>query len=122
MGRIPGTTDAASRRRHEAKHHGGRNPMRVFAWLTAASLTLCVFASPVSARVVRMETKVALEDQSDSSIKQALREAFQTSVRGAIAMGFSRVWVDGARVLPDAVVLAMVATDEDDDADEARGE
>jgi len=35
-------------------------------------------------------------------------------------MGFSRVWVDGARVLPDAVVLAMVATDEDDDADEAR--
>jgi hypothetical protein len=96
--------------------------MRVFAWLTAAALTLCVFASPVSARVVRMETKVALEDQSDSSIKQALREAFQTSVRGAIAMGFSRVWVDGARVLPDAVVLAMVATDEDDDADEARGE
>ena len=96
--------------------------MRVFAWLTAASLTLCVFASPVSARVVRMETKVALEDQSDSSIKQALREAFQTSVRGAIAMGFSRVWVDGARVLPDAVVLAMVATDEDDDADEVRGE
>jgi len=96
--------------------------MRVFGWLTAASLTLCVFASPVSARVVRMETKVALEDQSDSSIKQALREAFQTSVRGAIAMGFSRVWVDGARVLPDAVVLAMVATDEDDDADEARGE
>jgi len=69
-----------------------------------------------------METKVALEDQSDSSVKQALREAFQTSVRGAIAMGFSRVWVDGARVLPDAVVLAMVATDEDDDADEARGE
>jgi hypothetical protein len=96
--------------------------MRVLAWLTAAFLTLCVFASPVSARVVRMETKVALEDQSDSSVKQALREAFQTSVRGAIAMGFSRVWVDEARVLPDAVVLAMVATDEDDDADEARGE
>ncbi len=67
-----------------------------------------------------METKVALEDQSEPSIRQALREAFQTAVRGAIAMGFSRVWVDGARVLPDAVVLAMVATDEDDDADEAR--
>ncbi len=94
--------------------------MRTFVWLTAASLTLCVATSPVSARVVRMETKVALEDQSEPSIRQALREAFQTAVRGAIAMGFSRVWVDGARVLPDAVVLAMVATDEDDDADEAR--
>jgi len=94
--------------------------MRTFVWLMAASLTLCVAASPVSARVVRMETKVALEDQSEPSIRQALREAFQTAVRGAIAMGFSRVWVDGARVLPDAVVLAMVATDEDDDADESR--
>ncbi len=94
--------------------------MRTLVWLTAASLTLCVAVSPVSARVVRMETKVALEDQSEPSIRQALREAFQTAVRGAIAMGFSRVWVDGARVLPDAVVLAMVATDEDDDADEAR--
>ena len=94
--------------------------MRTLVWLTAASLTLCVAVSPVSARVVRMETKVALEDQSEPSIRQALREAFQTAVRGAIAMGFSRVWVDGARVLPDAVVLAMVATDEDDDADDAR--
>ena len=94
--------------------------MRTFVWLTAASLTLCVATSPVLARVVRMETKVALEDQSEPSIRQALREAFQTAVRGAIAMGFSRVWVDGARVLPDAVVLGMVATDEDDDADEAR--
>jgi len=94
--------------------------MRTLVWLTAASLTLCVAVSPVSARVVRMETKVALEDHSEPSIRQALREAFQTAVRGAIAMGFSRVWVDGARVLPDAVVLAMVATDEDDDADDAR--
>jgi len=94
--------------------------MRMLVWLTAASLTLCVAVSPVSARVVRMETKVALEDHSEPSIRQALREAFQTSVRGAIAMGFSRVWVDGARVLPDALVLAMVATDEDDDADDAR--
>ena len=43
--------------------------MRTFVWLTAASLTLCVAASPVSAQVVRMETKVALEDQSETSIR-----------------------------------------------------
>src|SRR6266508_1975783 len=117
---VPGTTDAAAQRVTKQNHHCGRDPMRTFVWLTAAALTLCVATSPVLARVVRMGTKVALEDQSEPSIRQALREAFQTAVRGAIAMGFSRVWVDGARVLPDAVVLAMVATDEDDDADEAR--
>jgi hypothetical protein len=92
--------------------------MRLFVWLAAASLILAT--SPVSARVVRMETTVALYDHSEPSIRQAVREAFETSVRGAIAMGFSRVWVDEARVLPAAGVLAMVATDEDEDADETR--
>jgi len=33
-------------------------------------------------------------------------------------MGLKHMRVDGARVLPDAVILAMVATDEDDDAGE----
>jgi len=93
--------------------------MRVPLWLTAGSLVLLVLASPVSARVVRFETTVALENQSELAIKQALREAFETSVRGALAMGLSRVRVDGARVLPDAVVLAMVATDEDDAEEES---
>jgi hypothetical protein len=94
--------------------------MRVLVWLAAASLILAT--SPVSAGVVRTETTVALYDHSEPSIRQAAREAFETSVRGAIAMGFSRVWVDEARVLPAAVVLAMVATDEDDDADETRAQ
>jgi hypothetical protein len=74
--------------------------------------------APAWARVVRMETTVALEDRSEPAVKQALREAFDISVRGAIAMGFKRMRVDGARVLPDVVVLAMIATDEDDDAAE----
>jgi hypothetical protein len=95
--------------------------MRMLVWLTAALLALCVAAAPVSARVVRMETRVALEDHSELSIRQALLEAFQISVRGALAMGLSNVSVDGARVLPGAVVLALVATDEVD-ADETRYE
>ena len=96
--------------------------MRMLAWLTAAVLALCVAAAPVSARAVRMETRVVLEDHSELSIRQAFLEAFQISVRGALAMGLSNVSVDGARVLPDAVVLALVATDEVDDADETRYE
>ena len=56
------------------------------------------------------------------AIKQAIREAFEISVRGALAMGLRHVSVDGARVLSDAVVLALVATDEVDDADDTRYE
>jgi len=88
--------------------------MRVLHCLTVASLALLVCSAPVSARVVRMETTIALQDQSEPAIKQALKEAFETAVRGALAMGLPRVRVDGARVLPDAVILATVATDEDD--------
>ena len=91
--------------------------MRMIVWL-ATGLMLLAAASPARARVVRMETTVALGDRSEPSVKQALREAFEISVRGALAMGLSRMRVDGARVLPDAVILAMVATDEDDDAGE----
>jgi hypothetical protein len=96
--------------------------MRMLVWLTAASLALCVAAAPVTGREVKMETRVALEDHSERSIKQALREAFEISVRGATAMGLPHVSVEGARVLPDAVVLALVATDEVDDADDTRYE
>jgi hypothetical protein len=39
-------------------------------------------------------------------------------MRGAVAMGFSHIRVDGIQVLPNVVVLATIATDEDDD-DEA---
>ena len=91
--------------------------MRTLAGLVTV-LVLLACGSPAAARVVRMETRVALEDRSEPSVKQALREAFEISVRGALAMGLSRMRVDGARVLPDAVILAMVATDEDDDAGE----
>ena len=96
--------------------------MRMLVWLTAASLALSVAAAPVAGREVKMETRVALEDHSEGSIKQALREAFEISVRGAIAMGLPHVSVDGVRVLSDAVVLALVATDEVDDADDTRYE
>jgi len=92
--------------------------MRALVSLAAASLVAIIAASPVAARTVRMETVVALEDRSEPSIKQALQEAFETSLRGAVAMGFSRMRVSGARVLPDSVVLATIATDEDEADDD----
>jgi len=77
-----------------------------------------IAVSPAWARVLRMQTVVSLTDRSDPAVKQALREAFDTSLRGAVAMGFSRIRVDAIQVLQDTVVLATVATDGDDD-DEA---
>ena len=93
--------------------------MRALAGLVAALVIATVVAVlPVSARVVRMQTVVNLVYRSDPAVKQALREAFDTPLRGAVAMGFSRIRVDAIQVLQDTVVLATVATDEDDE-DEA---
>ncbi len=93
--------------------------MRALAGLVAASVVATLVAvSPASARAVRMQTVVSLTDRSDPAVKQAVKEAFDISLRGAVAMGFARIRVDGVQVLQDSVVLATVATDEADD-DEA---
>ncbi len=93
--------------------------MRALAGLVAVVVMVTIVAvSPAFARVVRMQTVVNLTDRSDPAVKRALREAFDTSLRGAVAMGFSRIRVDAIQVFEDTVVLATVATDEDDD-DEA---
>jgi hypothetical protein len=93
--------------------------VRVLAGLVAAILAaMALTVQPASARVVRIETAVSLTDRSDPAVKQALMEALQTSMRGAVAMGLSTIRVDGIQLLHDSVVLATIATDEDDD-DEA---
>jgi len=84
----------------------------------ALGMATIVAVSPAWARVVRMQTVVSLTDRSEPAVKQALREAFDTSLRGAAAMGFSRIRVDAIQVLQDTVILATVATDGDND-DEA---
>jgi hypothetical protein len=92
--------------------------VRVLAGLVAAILAaMALTVQPASARVVRIETAVSLTDRSDPAVKQALMEAFQTSMRGAVAMGLSTIRVDGIQLLHDSVVLATIATDEDDDAE-----
>src|SRR5947208_14897714 len=74
----------------------GEGTMRVLAGLVAAlAMATVVAVSPASARVVRMQTVVGLTDRSDPAIKQAVREAFDTSLRGAVAMGFSGIQPDG---------------------------
>src|SRR5262245_5806472 len=45
--------------------------------------------------------RVNLTDRSDPAVKQAVREAFDTSLRGAVAVGFSCIRVDAIQVLED---------------------
>ena len=91
--------------------------MRGFAGLVMAVLvaTATLSVSPAWARTVRFETAVNLTDRTEPAIKQALMEAFDTSMRGAVAMGLSHIRVDRIQILQESVVLAMIATDEDDD-------
>jgi hypothetical protein len=96
----------------------GEGTVRTLAGLVAGMLMAMIVAPPAWARIVRMQTVVNLSDRSDPAVKRAVKEAFDTSLRGAVAMGFVRIRVDGIQVLQDVVVLATVATDEDDD-DEA---
>ena len=93
----------------------------IMSFGAAAVLAMLVAVTPASARVVHLQTVVSLPDRSEPTIKQAMLEAFDTSLRGAVAMGFAYIRVDTIQVLPDSVVLAMVATDEDGE-DEAPGD
>lgn len=90
--------------------------MRRFAGLAMVLMAVGLIAAPAAwARAVRMQTVVNLTDRSDPAVKQAVKEAFDISLRGAVAMGFAQIRVDGIQILQDSVVLATVAMDEDDD-------
>jgi hypothetical protein len=56
---------------------------------------------------------VSLSDHSPETLQRAIKEALDTAVQGATAMGFNWVRLDGALVLEDAVVVRMVASDDD---------
>jgi hypothetical protein len=81
------------------------------------TLGLVVLVAPPGwARVATIETTAPLGDHSEASIKAAVTEAVQTALRGAVAMGLSRVHLNHALVLDDAVVIQLLAADADEEA------
>lgn len=81
---------------------------------------LLALAAPAAtwARVVKIETTTPLADHSDQAVEQALRDALDSCLQRATAMGLSWIRLDRAMVLTDKVVVLMVASDdavEDDD-------
>lgn len=79
----------------------------------AGWLLVMALAAPAWARTVKIETAVPLSDHSPEMLERAIKKALDTTVSRATAMGFSWIRLDGARVLEDAVVVRMVATDDD---------
>ncbi len=86
-------------------------------------LLLLSFAGAAQARVASIETTAPLRDYSPESVAIAFQEAAELAVRGAIAMGLSRILVYEARVMTDMVAVQVLATDEDlEDEDAGLGE
>lgn len=83
--------------------------------LVAASLLAAALVTPAWARTVRIETTVPLVDHSEATLNLAMQQAVETTVQGATAMGLSWIWVDGARLLSDSLVVRMIATDDEPD-------
>jgi hypothetical protein len=74
--------------------------------------------SPAWGRTVLIETTVPLADDSEETLKRAMKQAIERAVQGATALGLSWVRVDGAQVFSDALRLRMVATDDDPSDDD----
>ena len=88
--------------------------MRMLTWFGVVAFVTFAIAPAASARVVRMESAVALADHSGPTVEEALKQAFDTAVTGARAMGLPTMRVNDALILADAVIVLVVATDEKD--------
>jgi len=82
---------------------------------------LCVLsvASVASARVAVIQTTARLSDHSETSLRQAVKEAVATAVRGALAMGLSQVALQGISQVDDETVAVQVLAS---DVDPERGQ
>jgi hypothetical protein len=89
--------------------------------LFAASMLAVTLVTPAWARTVRIEIVVPLADHSEEALKS--NEAGDRK-RGhrATSMGLSSTWIAEGWALPDALVLWIVATDEDANDDDDEGQ
>ena len=85
--------------------------MRVFSCLALALLLGLSVASSAVAKVAIIQTTAPLQDHAQPSIEAAFKEAMQTAMRGALAMGCSWVTLSKALVLENMVTVQILATD-----------
>jgi hypothetical protein len=86
----------------------------VRAWVVAMGL-IGVTTSPALAGMAAIETTAPLTDESEASVKAAVSQAVEQAMQGAKAMGLPKIELRGARVLPGAVTVLIIAKDVDVD-------
>lgn len=87
--------------------------MKIWISLAAAVVLAVTLTTPASPRTVKFETAVAVADQTDESLDRAIRQALETTVRAATAMGLTWIWLDRASLAGGAIHIRMVATDDE---------
>lgn len=87
--------------------------MKKFVPVAVILLLLSTMVAPARARVVVIEATVPLADDSEETLKSAVKKAIENAVRGAAALGLRSLQVNGARVFANALVLRLIATDDD---------
>ncbi len=85
--------------------------MRPLRTMVLTLLFASLVASPALARVAVIETMAPLQDHTEQIIKLALKDAIQSAVKGAVAMGLPWIKVGEAHVLEDMVTVQILATD-----------
>jgi hypothetical protein len=90
---------------------------RTSRWLGVAAILWATVmpAGAAWARTVKLEAAEPLSDTSDAAVEHALKNALDSCVRRATAMGLAWIWLQDATVLPNRVIVKMVASDEDPD-------
>ena len=86
------------------------------AVLGAALMGVALMAPSARADTEEMaviETRAAIEADSDDGVNAALRKALERAIRGAAAMGLGQVQVNGAFRAPGYVVVQILARPDD---------
>ena len=95
--------------------------MRHLVLLALVLLLMSATVPPAWARTVVIESTVPLADNSEETLRSAVKKAIENAVRGAAALGLRAISVNGAQVFSNALMLRLLATD-DDPADDDPGE
>jgi hypothetical protein len=81
--------------------------------LGSALMGVALMAPSVRADTDEMaviETRAAIEEDSDGGVNAALKKALERAIRGAAAMGLGQVQINGAFRAPGYVVVQILAT------------
>ena len=85
--------------------------MKTLGRLVIAMALVVALAAPSAAGMAVIEITAPLSEHSNEGVKAAVKAAVENAVKGATTMGLSRFAVKGVHVLPQMVIVQILATD-----------